>query len=117
MKGVKIPSAGEEGFALMIQEYGLPEAEREYVFDKSRKWAFDFAWPAFKFAVEIEGLIRTGGRHQRIAGFIADCEKYESALRLGWRVYRVPASWIVKDDRLIWRAKTVDTLREALKCT
>lgn len=43
-----------------------------------------------------------GGRHVRPAGFIADCEKYREAIKLGWRVMRyVPvAGWLntVIDD-------------------
>lgn len=53
-----------------------------------RDWAFDFAWPELKLAVEIEGGIWSGGRHTRGKGFDEDCRKYNSAVKLGWRVYR-----------------------------
>ena len=29
---------------------------------------------------------------------VKDCEKHEAALRLGWRVYRVPGPWIQDSD-------------------
>jgi len=61
---------------------------REYRFHPTRKWRFDFASPLLKVAVEIEGR----GRHQSIAGFRADCEKYNTATSMGWRVYRFPAT-------------------------
>lgn len=48
----------------------------------------DFAWPAYKLALEIEGGVHTGGRHTRGAGFEKDIEKYNEMARLGWRIIR-----------------------------
>ncbi len=53
-----------------------------------RKWRFDFAWPSFMLAVEIEGSAHGGGRHQRRTGFRADTEKYNEAAKRGWRLLR-----------------------------
>jgi len=82
----KIPQAlspGEEAFALHCQvEHLYPE--REFMFHPDRKWRFDFAWPEQKIAVEVEGI----GRHQSFDGFLADCGKYNSAAKMGWRVLR-----------------------------
>ena len=39
-------------------------------------------------AVELEGGVWTNGRHSRGAGFTSDCEKYNEAQLLGWRVLR-----------------------------
>ena len=64
------------------------EPEREYRFHPDRKWRFDLAWPDNRLAVEIEGLTRSGGRHQRMAGYTHDCEKYREAAKAGWRVLR-----------------------------
>ena len=72
--------------------YGKPV--REYKFDKSRNWRFDFAWPPLHFAVEVEGLTHEGGRHQRIDGFEKDLEKYQAAMMQGWTVYRVSPKMI-----------------------
>jgi very-short-patch-repair endonuclease len=76
---------------------------REYQFHPTRRWRFDFASPSLMVAVEIEGR----GRHQTIAGVRADCEKYNTAAALGWRVFRFPATdhakaneWAV--DLLTW---------------
>ncbi len=88
----KVPlalSAGEELMALMIDAFNVQEPVREYRFHAKRRWRFDFAWPDAKFAVEVEGLTREGGRHQRFGGFEKDCEKYEAAMLDGWTVYRV----------------------------
>lgn len=83
-------SEGEEAFAAHWDEQTIfPVApEREYRFRPERRWRFDFCWPALKLAVEIEGR----GRHQSFVGYRQDCEKYNAALRDGWRVLRYPAS-------------------------
>jgi very-short-patch-repair endonuclease len=61
---------------------------REYRFHPERRWRFDFAWPDHFIAVEVEGLTPLGGRHQRMAGFRSDLEKYNAAAMLGWLVLR-----------------------------
>lgn len=81
-------SALEEQFARDCRAAKLPIPEREYRFDQTRKWRMDFAWPAHKLAVEIEGGVWSNGRHTRGSGFVADCEKYNAAALLGWRVLR-----------------------------
>lgn len=82
------PSNGEETLALHIRAERLPQAEREYRFAADRLWRFDFAWPAHKLAVEVEGGIFTAGRHSRGTGLLADMEKYNRAALDGWRVLR-----------------------------
>ena len=66
------------------------EYEAEYRFHSTRRWRFDFAFPQYKIALEIEGLGPRGsaGAHQRTKGFKKDLEKYDAAARLGWNVYR-----------------------------
>ena len=66
----------------------LPPHHTEYRFDAFRRWRFDYAWPMFKVALEVEGAIWTGGRHTRGAGFLKDMEKYNEATLQGWRVLR-----------------------------
>lgn len=59
-----------------------------------KDWRFDFAWPEYKFAVEVEGITPAGGRHQTIKGFKGDIEKYHAAMDLGWNVYRTTGHMI-----------------------
>lgn len=68
---------------------GLPTPVVEYRFHPTRRWRFDYAWPALKLALEIEGGVWTRGRHTSPKGFLADMEKYNAAACLGWRVIRV----------------------------
>lgn len=75
---------------------------REYSFHVERRWRFDFAWPARKLAVEVEGVTygEKGGRHQRAAGLEGDCEKYNAAVLLGWRVLRFTPRQIKRGEAL-----------------
>ena len=82
------PSELESNFMLQVRASGLPEPVAEYRFAPPRRWRFDFAWPGVAVAVEIEGGVWSGGRHTTGAGFTADCEKYNRAVLLGWRVLR-----------------------------
>ena len=66
----------------------IPIPCREYRFHKTRRWLFDFAWPDAKLAVEVEGAVFVRGRHTRGSGFTQDCEKYNTAVLMGWRVLR-----------------------------
>jgi len=78
----------EDRLAQHIKAWGLPTPEREFRFADGRLWRFDFAWPAFHVAAEVEGITPQGGRHQRLAGFEADAEKYAEAALAGWTVLR-----------------------------
>ena len=94
----KIPQAlspGEEAFALHCRVEKL-FPEREWVFHPDRKWRFDFAFPGEKIAVEVEGR----GRHQGFTGFQLDCEKYNAAAKLGWRVFRYTPAMVMRGDAI-----------------
>ncbi len=81
----------EDRLAQHIHAWGLPTPERELRFDTVRLWRFDFAWPAFGVAAEVEGMTPPGqepGRHQRMGGYDKDTEKYNAAAAAGWKVLR-----------------------------
>jgi very-short-patch-repair endonuclease len=102
---MKQPSPGEAALLLHIRALELPRPEREYKFHHSRRWRFDFAWPGLRLVVEVEGGTWARGRHTRGAGFERDCEKYNAAALLGWRVLRFTTT-MVEDGRAI------ETLKE-----
>jgi very-short-patch-repair endonuclease len=88
--------------------YKIGMAEREYKFNVSRKWRFDFAFPDKKIAVEIEGGTWKQGRHTRGAGFEKDCEKYNQAVLDGWRVLRFTSG-------MVYSGKAIETILKILE--
>ena len=95
----------EQEFEFQLKLFEFPKWETEYMFakeDMGRRWRFDFAWPDYKIALEIEGGVFSGGRHVRGKGFTADCEKYSAAACLGWAVLRVTAKHIADGDAIEW---------------
>jgi hypothetical protein len=68
--------------------HGLPAPVAEYRFCEGRKWAFDYCWPDWDLALEIEGGVWTGGRHVSGGGFLGDVEKYNAAALNGWFLLR-----------------------------
>jgi very-short-patch-repair endonuclease len=88
------PSKLEAQLARDLDLAGVPAPETEYRFHPTRKWRFDFAWPAQRVACEVEGGIWSGGRHVRGSGFANDCDKYNAAQLAGWRVLRVTGQHI-----------------------
>jgi very-short-patch-repair endonuclease len=83
----------EETFALHCRVHKL-DPVREHRFHPTRRWRFDFAFLEQKVAVECEGGIWTRGRHTRGAGVREDMSKYNSAVALGWRVFRFDADTV-----------------------
>lgn len=79
---------------------GIPEFVEEFKFHPTRKWRFDIAWPEKQIAVEYEGATWIAGRHTRGSGFAKDCEKYNSAVCLGWKVLRFTAEMVKSGEAL-----------------
>lgn len=96
----------EEIFYQQIKDELEIKPVREYFFHPIRKWRFDFAFPAYKVAIEIEGGIFSKGRHARGIGMEKDMEKYNAATRLGWKVFRF-SPLMVKNGEAIKEIKGV----------
>ena len=99
----------EQAFDILARALGLPAAVAEYRFHPVRRWRFDFAWPGKQVAVEVEGVTKWGaiGRHQSAGGYAKDCEKYNAAAELGWRVFRYTQDMIGEE--------AIEQVRRALK--
>jgi hypothetical protein len=73
-----------------------------------RKWRFDVAMPTTRLwipgshlrieniAIEVEGF----GRHQSMAGFVGDLEKYSEGFAQGWTILRVSRAMIADGTAL-----------------
>jgi len=83
------------------------ECVKEYRFHPKRLWRFDYAIPAHKIALEVEGGVWTGGRHVRAQGFLGDMEKYNTATLMGWRVFRTT-------PEELYRTATLSLLKTAI---
>ena len=103
VKAPRIPQVNyADAFAHLLRvtaaQSNIPLPQREYLFDPTRKYQFDFAWPAKRVAVEVNGgrWKSGGGRHATDA----DYWKIINAARLGWRVLPVSITMIEKEP---WR--------------
>ena len=84
------------------------EVVKEHQFHPVRKWRFDYAIVSLKIAIEVDGAVWVGGRHNRPAGYIADMEKLNTAASMGWLVLR-----ITTDDR--FASKTNELIKQTLE--
>jgi len=66
----------------------LPSPVMQFRFHDTRKWQWDFSWPDYKLAVEIDGGAFVGGGHGRGAQQAKDYDKMNTAVSDGWRVLR-----------------------------
>jgi len=103
----QVGSAAEEMLALQFRALRI-DVEREYRFHATRRWRFDFAVPAKKLAIEIEGGLYNGGRHTRGKGYELDLEKYQAAQLEGWTVYRCSPTMVKTGDAV----RTMQSLLE-----
>ena len=90
----------------------LPKPETSYRFHPTRRWEADFAWPKLMLLCELEGAEFVQGRHTRGRGFVNDCEKYAEAQILGWRVLRIPGSWVKNGTGIQYLSRLIRTLRK-----
>ena len=98
----------EQELLFHIKALKIKQPVEEYTFARPRRWRFDFCWIDEMVAAEVEGGIWSGGRHVRGKGFENDCEKYNHATLLGWRVFRFTATHITRGD-------AGEMIRKALK--
>jgi very-short-patch-repair endonuclease len=94
-------SQAEDALALQLRALRIGGWIREHRFC-ARRWRFDFAWPAQKLALEIDGAVWVQGRHTRGVGVEADNVKLAAAVIQGWRVLRVTPGQVQKGLAVAW---------------
>jgi len=94
-------------FDVQCRAAKLPVPVPELRFAPPRRWRFDWAWPAQRLALEVEGGVFIRGRHSRGAGMVKDMEKYNAATTAGWRLLRVTPKQIASGEALDVAAKAL----------
>lgn len=98
----------EDDMALQIRAAGLPTPEREAMVIPGRRYRSDFAWPAQRVVLEVEGGIfaqrNRGGTsgHSSAAGILRDIEKSNLYTIHGWRLIRAAAPHVRNGEALGW---------------
>ena len=77
---------------------GGPALATEHRFHPERRWRFDYAHLPSKTAIEINGGVWSGGRHNRGAGYLRDREKVNAAQMLGWKVFELGTGQVTVDN-------------------
>lgn len=78
-----------------------------YLFFDGRGWALDFAYPAQRLAIEVDG----SGKHTSDKGYRSDQQKRNCAIEMGWRVLAYPARETTVKKR---RARIVEQIARIL---
>lgn len=92
-----------------VLRYTGLRVEREYPFHPTREWRFDFAIPAARVAIEVEGSLWNGGRHFRPEGWRRDMEKYNEAAACGWLVIRTTPAELLSVRTMQWIVRAIKT--------
>lgn len=82
-------------FLTQWRRLGGPDLEEEYKFHPTREWRFDFRRGVV--AIELEGGTFSNGAHVRGKGYSKDCQKYNQAQLLGFRVFRFTTDMLTND--------------------
>lgn len=91
----------EDSLAWQMKAVKIPAPTREYKFWPGRRFAFDFAWPERKIAVEVEGGTYVSGAHGRGKHYASDLVKYNEAAILGWTVLRFDTDMVGSGAALV----------------
>lgn len=104
----------EKQFELYWRGLRGPALTPEHQFHPVRKWRFDFAHLPGRIAIEIEGGTWMRGGHSRGKGYQEDCEKYNEAVRLNWRVFRLTGKMITVQNVGMIIEKAVEAEKGAI---
>ncbi len=107
----KAPNVAEELFAFQCASARLPAIVPQFLFAAplNRRFLADFAFPAYKVLVEINGGIWRpgGGAHSRPANIERDIEKAQYAALLGYLVLPFTPREVRKGRALTWTERTL----------
>lgn len=90
------------------KDHGL-EAVPEFRFHPQRNWRFDYAFPKFKVAIEVQGGLFIRGGHNRGAGYLQDMEKFNHAAAVGWLIIQCQPKDICMDETVQFVKDAIDS--------
>lgn len=93
---------------------GVPEPERQYKMLSGNRYRADFAFPAIKLCIEVDGGAWLGahGGHTSAAGMERDRIRDAKCLLAGWTVLRVTASMIEDQTAAYFTAELYKMLQQ-----
>lgn len=105
-----------------IRDAGLPEPKRQVKIIPGRRYAFDFFWPDYHVAVEVDGDtfgqrcrdcgdVKAGGGHTRGTGYESNRVKDNEATLLGVWVLRVTRHQVEDGSALGWIVRALNPSR------
>lgn len=96
-----------------MRHEGLPDYQREFIFNEKRNWRFDYLFPVERVAVEYEGGIFDKGKrgHTSVSGIMRDIEKYNEAALAGYTVIRVTAQSVVSGAALRYIKRALENAK------
>lgn len=116
----QLPLAGEpvpdheDTLAFQVRAFRLPEPRRQYVYaeDLGRKFRADFAWPAHRLLVEVQGGIwrKGGGAHSRPKGIEMDITRAQHAAALGWLWCPVTTDQVTNGQAVQWIVRVLQRI-------
>ena len=89
-------------FLILEREYSAIDSweadyQQRYAKSKrSKRYRLDFAHPASRIGIEIQGGVFMRGRHVTGSGYERDCRKYNIAYTSGWTIFLL-TSTMTKD--------------------
>ena len=75
----------------LVLKSRYPDVEAEFKFCPTRRFRADFYIPSLNCLIEYEGVFCGKSRHTNVIGYTKDCEKYNIASKMGYRLLRYTA--------------------------
>lgn len=73
----------------LLRPHGIPDPTPEFKFSEDRRWRADFCWQKpVALMLEIDGGLFVNGGHNRGAALLAQMEKQNAAVLMGYRILR-----------------------------
>lgn len=98
----------------------LPYMASEFQFDPVRKFKFDYCFPAWKVAIDLQGGIYSHGRrsgHTSVKGMENDMDKINLAQNCGWVMFQLSPRKLDKPHYVVSLIKDALTLQATRMAT